>query len=93
MAKENRPEPDALLAVAAQDLRMPGPLSGIDLVEKAREVRPATKSLLTSGFSAADVQRNAKSSGAPRVLSKPCRAQDLAKAINEALGGGSDYMR
>src|SRR3546814_11722030 len=65
------------------DIVMPGSLSGVQLVERAKELRPEIKVLLTSGF--AKVAMENASCGRPTgtLLSKPYRLQDLAQAVSE----------
>lgn len=66
------------------DVAMPGGLSGPDLAEKAKALRPGLKILFTSGFP------DIRSGGCPQpgmLLKKPYRSQDLARKLHEALQG------
>ncbi len=64
------------------DVVMPGGLSGPDLAEQAKALRPGLKILFTSGFP------DIRSGGCPQagmLLSKPYRSQELARKLHEAL--------
>jgi PAS domain S-box-containing protein len=61
------------------DLVMPGGLSGYDVARKAKEVDPAIRVLLTSGY-AEDLVR-AENLGDLKLLRKPYRLADLRKAL------------
>lgn len=66
------------------DVVMPGGLSGPDLAERAKALRPHLKVLFTSGFP------DIRSGGCPQpgmLLSKPYRSQELARKLHEALQG------
>jgi CheY-like chemotaxis protein len=65
------------------DLLMPGGMSGFDLVQRAREMLPDLKVLLTTGYAAetdsmlADVKEP--------ILKKPYKKQQLAQALRSVL--------
>lgn len=66
------------------DVVMPGGLSGPDLAEQAKILRPGLKILFTSGFP------DIRSGGSPQpgmLLSKPYRSQELARKLHETLRG------
>jgi CheY-like chemotaxis protein len=66
------------------DVVMPGGTDGFALVTQARAFNPALKVLLTSGYS--EFGRKADDTGPQvRVLSKPFRQSELARALREAL--------
>ena len=67
------------------DVVMPGALDGYDLAKLARERWPGMKVLLTSGFPGEALARIGSDANAFRLLGKPYRKQDLARAIKEAL--------
>jgi CheY-like chemotaxis protein len=75
------PELDLLFT----DLAMPGGMSGRDLAERARSLRPGLKVLLTSAHTD---QLLAEPDPATPVLHKPYRAQELAQAVRAAIDGG-----
>jgi CheY-like chemotaxis protein len=70
------------------DVVMPGPLDGIALARQALERWPAIKVVLTSGFPGTklDNQLGPRGAGA-HLLSKPYRAEDLARVLREMLDG------
>jgi PAS domain S-box-containing protein len=67
------------------DLVMPGAMSGYDLAKRLSAERPGIKILLTSGFSEGLV-RDGRLGTEYRILSKPYRQSDLARAIQAVLG-------
>jgi two-component system, cell cycle sensor histidine kinase and response regulator CckA len=90
-----RDEPIDLLLT---DIVMPGGMSGIDLAHHASARMPRLRILLTSGFPDARFGDDPNRALAWRLLSKPYRKEDLARAVRETLddrgrershGGGS----
>ena len=66
------------------DVVMAGGMSGVDLARWVRERRPGARILLTSGF--ADVAEDEAATGLDiRLLRKPFKQADLARAVREAL--------
>lgn len=70
------------------DVVMPGPLSGLDLAKRAKEIRPDIKILLTSGFAKAAMEDVAGDGTPWPLLSKPYRAEELTRAVNKVLVAG-----
>jgi CheY-like chemotaxis protein len=68
------------------DVVMPGGMSGTELVQAARRLRPGIKTLLTTGFAEASLRNQVQFADAGEVLSKPYRRQDLARKIRSILG-------
>lgn len=67
------------------DIVMPGGISGWELVERARELYPTLRVLLTSGYALETlVERNRIHTDAA-ILNKPYRKTDLARRIKDAL--------
>ncbi|WP_162914221.1 PAS domain S-box protein [Taklimakanibacter lacteus] len=66
------------------DLVMPGGLSGYDVAKRAREIDPAVRVLLTSGY-AEDLLRT-DDLGEFKLLRKPYRLTDLRQALDAAFG-------
>jgi PAS domain S-box-containing protein len=74
---------DAVDAVFS-DVVMPGEMSGIQLASEVANRWPKIKVLLTSGFPESALNQ-AKGELRARILSKPYRAEDLARGILELL--------
>jgi len=68
------------------DVVMPGGMDGFDLARTASERRPSLKILLTSGFPEGYGETKNLRSGF-RLLAKPYRRLDLARAVRETLDG------
>jgi PAS domain S-box-containing protein len=69
------------------DVVMPGPLTGVALIEEARRRQPALKVLLTTGYTEAALA-DAELPAEVGVLSKPYRRQELASRIRQSLDAG-----
>jgi CheY-like chemotaxis protein len=69
------------------DVIMTGGASGIDLAREALARWPDLKVLVTSGFPETKLNGNGQSAVPARLLSKPYRKEDLARAIRETLEG------
>jgi PAS domain S-box-containing protein len=70
------------------DVVMPGGMSGTDLVQAARRLRPGIKTLLTTGFAEASLRNQAQFADAGEIITKPYRRQDLARKLKAVLGVG-----
>ncbi|WP_153555541.1 response regulator transcription factor [Roseimaritima sediminicola] len=62
--------------LAVLDLRMPG-RSGLDLLQKIKQLRPETRVLILSGFGSIATGIDAVRLGATNFLSKPADADDI----------------
>jgi CheY-like chemotaxis protein len=67
------------------DLIMPNGMSGVDLLENARALRPRLRALFTSGYSEQFLKDRSGGHDVP-LVGKPYRRQRLAQAIRDALG-------
>ena len=76
-------EPDVDLLFT--DLVMPGGMSGYELCERVRATRPSVRILMTSGYTEDFVRHETSDNGNTRILRKPYRTADLAKAVRQAL--------
>ena len=78
---------DAAIDLLFTDVIMPGGMTGDALAREARKLRPALKTLFTSGFAHAAIQSGGETSGIPAasMLSKPYRKHELAQRIRDAL--------
>jgi CheY-like chemotaxis protein len=64
------------------DVVMPGPLNGLELARAVQSRWPQTRVVLTSGFTA---KVGANIDSGMRLLTKPYRKVDLARALRDAL--------
>ena len=69
------------------DIVMPGGISGFELARTATTRWPRLKVLLTSGFPEAKMHNRGETAAGVRLLSKPYRRDDLARALRESLEG------
>jgi DNA-binding NtrC family response regulator len=67
------------------DERMPG-MAGSALIREIHGIRPATPTLLISGYVGADLLLRARDVGADDVLKKPLSMRQLALSLSRALG-------
>jgi PAS domain S-box-containing protein len=72
------------VSVLFTDVVMPGGMNGFELAQRARTTQPDIKVLLTSGFP--EQLADPAAIGA-RLLNKPYRAEDLARAVRATLHG------
>jgi len=66
------------------DVVMPG-MNGWELAERARDMRPGLKVLLTSGYALETLAERGRLPKGTVILNKPYRKADLAKRLREAL--------
>ena len=69
------------------DIVMPGALTGPDLAREALARAPALKVLFTSGYPQAQIQEGSLAEKF-KLIGKPYRKRDLARALREVLDGG-----
>ena len=85
--------PDALEILAREpdidllftDVMMPGGMSGGEVAEKARRVRPGLKVLFASGYFEGALVRNGTIEASAQFLVKPYRKKELAEKVEEVL--------
>jgi len=70
------------------DIGLPGAMTGFQLVERARVLRPQLKVLYTTGYAKQEAQQNDSQTEILHVLRKPYRRQELAEKIRVALDNG-----
>lgn len=70
------------------DVVMPGGLTGPQVAEAARKLRPTLKVLLTSGYNEDDFINTGRFDLNIQLLSKPYRRVELARAVRTALDSG-----
>lgn len=78
-----RKQPDIDLLFT--DIMMPGGMSGYDLAEAAKQLRPDLRILFTSGYSKESVGHSRLNS--MELLRKPYRRQDLASRLRMVFEG------
>jgi PAS domain S-box-containing protein len=69
------------------DMVMSNGVSGQDLVQAARQIRPTMRTLLTSGYSEQFINARVDAQQDVPLLGKPYRKESLATAIRSALNG------
>ena len=65
------------------DLSMPG-MDGLEMLERARQISPSTRSILITAYGSADVEYQARNL-ANVYLPKPFSLQDFLQAVHQAL--------
>jgi PAS domain S-box-containing protein len=80
-------ESDAAIDLLFTDMVMPGGMSGAQLAEAARRLRPGLKVLFTSGYAEGSLQARGGGDAGFKLLSKPYRKQALAEKLREVLDG------
>jgi CheY-like chemotaxis protein len=68
------------------DLVMPGPVNGVELAERALELRPDLKVLFTSGYARHPVLPAMSQRRAGAFIAKPYRPAELSRQIRALLG-------
>ncbi len=77
---------DKSIDLVLTDVVMPGGMSGFDVMEKALDMRPELKVLLSTGYAKGVKRPDAKTSQAEHhILRKPYGLQELARTLREAL--------
>ena len=77
---------DKKIDLMFSDVVMPGGMSGTELVQAARRLRPSIKTLLTTGFAEASLRNQVQFADAGEIITKPYRRQDLARKLRSVLG-------
>ena len=67
------------------DVVMPG-MSGIELVDRARVIRPGLRILLSSAYSFEAVRQQGRIDASVRLLNKPYGKALLARTLAEVIG-------
>jgi CheY-like chemotaxis protein len=88
---------DALLKLRANpkidilftDIVMPGGMSGWELAEQARQIRPGLPVVFSSGYALETLIERGRASAQSIILTKPYRKADLARRLKEALATAS----
>ena len=69
------------------DIVMPGGMSGWELADRAREIRPGLPVVFSSGYALEMLTHKGRAPGKSLILSKPYRKAELAERLREALTG------
>ena len=80
---------DEQIDLMFSDVVMPGGMSGTELAQAARRLRPGIRTLLTTGFAEASLRRQEQFADVGEIITKPYRRQDLARKIRSVLALGS----
>jgi len=67
------------------DLTVPGRIGGLEAIRRLRELDPAVRAIVSSGYSDDPVMADYARYGFCGVLSKPYRAADLATVLAQVL--------
>lgn len=76
---------DNIIDLLFSDVVMPGGMNGYELADKATQLRPNLKVLLTSGFTSRTIINDGLEKFSTNLLSKPYRKTDLAKRVRLVL--------
>jgi PAS domain S-box-containing protein len=79
---------EAEIALLFSDVVMPGGIDGVELADRARQIRPQLKVLLTSGYPESALRSRSPTGRLPDLLMKPYRRSDLAGGIRAVLDRG-----
>ena len=67
------------------DIVMPGGMSGLDLMDQARQLRPGLRVLLTSGYPLETLASRGKLALTAAILNKPYRKSELARRLRQVM--------
>ena len=79
------------LDVIFTDIIMPGGMSGCELAERARQIRPGIKVLLTSGYALDALAERGRPNADAFVLGKPYRKSELAVHMRSVLDAATSF--
>jgi CheY-like chemotaxis protein len=78
----------ALYALALVDVKLPGRMSGVDVIGELRQIRPEIPAILTSGYSLGEAMIDSFARvDSVGFLQKPFKVAALASAVRQALEG------
>ncbi len=72
------------IQVVLSDVRMPG-ISGLELIEEIRRVRPHTQIIMMSGFGQFEYVRKALQEGCVDYILKPIEEEQINRAVEKAV--------
>jgi CheY-like chemotaxis protein len=71
------------------DIIMPGGMSGWDLAEQARRLRPSLPVLFTSGYALEALVEQGRAQAQAIILTKPYRKAELAERLRDAFAAAT----
>lgn len=85
---ESAPElvADEAIDIFVCDRRLPN-ADGLDLIARAKELRPSLRTVLMTGYPSPDLTVRALLAGADAILFKPFNADELCDSLRAALSG------
>jgi DNA-binding NtrC family response regulator len=78
-------ENPTIYALALVDMRLPGGMSGADVIRELRRIRPDMPAVVTSGYSYEEAAAAFESLDSAEYLQKPFRLDSLGAAVRAAL--------
>lgn len=69
------------------DIVMPGGMSGYQLANEIQKIKPGLPVLMTSGYAEELFENAPRARGLPRLLRKPYKLDELARAMGELVSG------
>jgi two-component system cell cycle sensor histidine kinase/response regulator CckA len=76
---------DRPFSAVIMDLTIPGGMGGKETVQKLKEIDPAVKAIVSSGYSSDPIMANFKQYGFSGVVSKPYTIKTLSETVNAIL--------
>ncbi|MFV0362156.1 MAG: response regulator [Suipraeoptans sp.] len=70
--------------IVITDINMPE-ISGLELIEKIRTVRPTIRFIIFTGYGSLDYAKQAMSYGVKHFLLKPCSQEELNKSLSDCI--------
>jgi CheY-like chemotaxis protein len=80
-------ESEAPIDLLLTDVVLPGALTGRDLADTARKLRPGLKVLFSSGYTQSSIDHQGKLDPGVEFLPKPFRRAELAAKVRAVLDG------
>lgn len=68
------------------DLTIPGGMGGKEAIKRLKEIYPAVKTIVSSGYANDPIIANYKDYGFTSILTKPYTIENLSSALHDILG-------
>ena len=75
-------------SLVIMDLTVPGGMGGRDAIARLREIDPAVKAIVSSGYSSDPIMANYRAHGFCGMVAKPYRVEDFVRVLRTALDEG-----